>query len=262
MNRSFLMFLVAFASVVFAPAARADLDSLLGDWANAASGELDSADDSDVSLTPPSAVQQLTAPAAPRPALNESRRMDGGEADGSTLTGHHGFMDSVDNGSGHMNAGQSHGTMAYTNTPIDPTAAMYHVPSPSVNPYVESSDCGCGAPSHDGAGCGPASGCRTCPPQRCNGGCGELITRAESGCFEGKSECRPHQLPNLPTSTFLDLFRSKNSYSNVWAGYAEETRLRVRNRSPHLDGTWRCNGCGAMLEPNQVGCGCGGGCDR
>ena len=224
MNRSLPFLLVAFASVVSAPMVHADLNDLLGNWASAASKEIESDSDSDVSLTPASSSD---APAA--------------EASGSTLTGIHGHHVTPETSLVHPEA-------------ID---EMYRVAAPIANPHGKPNDCGCGSASCAGD-CGtPASrGSRSC-----DDGCGPLVSRAECGCIEGKSECRPHQRPNLPSSTFLQLFRSRNSYSNVWAGYAEETRLRVRNRSPHLDGTWRCNGCGALLEPKQVGCGCGGGCD-
>lgn len=275
MNRSFSLFLVAFASVVSAPAARADLDSLLGDWANAASNELGSPDDAEVSLAPASAVDLLTntdsddddllsqetmapreRPAPRETMVSQAPSQDANQqGEASTLTGHH---------------AHAHAANGYSVMPASPPAAMYQTAAPSVNPYYAPADCDCGNQGCSGQGCestgacGSAGrcGCETGGCQSCSGGCGELISRCESGCPEGKSECRPHQRPNLPSSTFLELFRSRNSYSNVWAGYAEETRLRVRNRSPHLDGTWRCNGCGAMLEPNQVGCSCGGGCSH
>jgi len=231
MNRSLSLILCALASVVSAPVVYADLDELLGDWASAASQEVKSDSDrgSDVSLSP--AASPDASPTEPS---------------GSTLAGIHGH------------------SIAPQTSIVHPEAMneMYSVAAPTVNPHYTSDACDCGVANCDGR-CDPGAArqCGSGGCQPCGDRCGALVSRADSGCLVGKSECRPHQRPNLPSSTFLQLFRSRNSYSNVWAGYAEETRLRVRNRSPHLDGTWRCNGCGAMLEPNQVGCGCGGGCD-
>ncbi|TWT97397.1 hypothetical protein [Neorhodopirellula pilleata] len=228
MTRSFSLLLCALSSVVLAPAVYADLDELLGDWASAASQEIDQDSSSEVELSPASSSDVSTP-----------------ESTGSTLTGIHGHS-----------AGEP-------TSVIHPEAIdeMYSVVTPTMNPHYVPDSCGCGDANCEGAP-HTAHQCRSNGCHSCGDGCGALISRAESGCIEGQSECRPHQRPNLPSSTFLELFRSRNSYSNVWAGYAEETRLRVRNRSPHLDGTWRCNGCGALLEPNQVGCGCGGGCDH
>lgn len=276
MNRSLpfakLAITIAFGfAVIAAPMglAHADLDDLLGDWADAAASEVDS-EPSDalgsdaLDLAPASATENLVsrAPAEDRftaadwtasdldsNQLNVSDlaqpSSDAGTETPETLTGHN-----------HSNPGQN---VVDSAIPSD----LYQVASPTANPYVGSSNgqCGCGTAS---CGCNPRiveCGSGRCGCSGFSGGCsscGELVGRGSAPCVEGKSECRPHHRPNLPPpSTFLDLFRSRNSYTDVWTGYADETRLRVRNRSPHLDGTWKCRGCGALVERSNSACGCG-----
>lgn len=249
--------------------AHADLDDLLGDWANAAasgddSGASDAHASDDISLAPASATESLVSQtpadeqftpadwAAPDLGASQTNvdeltqaNSDSTKKTQETLTGRH-----------HSSSGHS---IVRSGIPSD----LYNVATPSSNPYVGSSQgqCGCG-----GSPCGCDSEIVECGSGRCGcsgigagcSSCGDLVNRGDAHCIEGKSECRPHRRPNLPPPcTFLDLFRSRNSYTDVWAGYADETRLRVRNRSPHLDGTWKCRGCGALVEPTNNACGCG-----
>ncbi|KLU03574.1 putative signal peptide protein [Rhodopirellula islandica] len=100
--------------------------------------------------------------------------------------------------------------------------------------------------------------------------CGEIVEGCQSGCNVGLSECRPHRAPTLPPpSSMLEYFRSRPSYSGIWAGYAEETRNRCRNKSPHVLGTCDCLGCrtggyqsgncatGSCGPVSPTACGCG-----
>ncbi|EMI28045.1 hypothetical protein [Rhodopirellula europaea] len=163
-----------------------------------------------------------------------------------------------------------------------PATAFPHQPVATVNPYVVTPgtiDCG----GCDSAGpcqnpgcksCGPkfnwakrlGSGCNTCGElvdpscqacktsglkgklkglgsKGCNT-CGEIVEGCQAGCNVGLSECRPHRAPALPPpSSMLEYFRSRPSYAGIWAGYAEETRNRCRNKSPHVLGTCDCLGC-------------------
>ncbi|MGI9472383.1 MAG: hypothetical protein ACR2NZ_12660 [Rubripirellula sp.] len=65
--------------------------------------------------------------------------------------------------------------------------------------------------------------------------------------------CRPHMRPNLPTSTFLQYFRSHPCYSNVWDGY----RYECGPHHKHLHGECNC------LNGSCTGHGnCDSGCDR
>ena len=127
-------------------------------------------------------------------------------------------------------------------------------PAINENPYVEmpsQQEAGSCPTCEKGACDGPACGCKH---RGCRSCCGQLLSPGDVGPV-GLSECRPHHPPTLPPpSSLLEYFRSRNSYSDVWAGYAEETRLRCRNRSPHLNGTWMhpgCQGCGQLLEPHR-----------
>jgi hypothetical protein len=289
MNRSFSFARFA-ATIVFGALiavvpvsyAMADLDDLLGAWADAAAaGSSNTTTSDEVSLTPASATESLASQTNAGDQLvssdwtsetnhsaanhSEATQSDdrslssrlaagnetNGEEPSQTLTG-----------SATQEQYEVGHSVAHDPIPTD----LYHVATPTENPYatVPQSDCGCDSPSCDGASCGGS--CRTvgCAGRGLGCGCtscGELLTQGDIYCLRGQSECRPHRRPNLPPpSTFLDLFRSRNSYTDVWAGYAEETRLRVRNRSPHLDGTWKCRGCGALVESHNHACGCG--CDR
>ncbi|MFG0264078.1 MAG: hypothetical protein ACF8AM_02875 [Rhodopirellula sp. JB055] len=154
-----------------------------------------------------------------------------------------------------------------------PVANYPHQPVATVNPYVVTPgtvDCGgcdsagpcknpscktCGPkirwPKRFGAGCDSCGelvepGCQSC--QSCGLGsklkglgskgcntCGEIVEGCQTCRPVGLSECRPHRAPALPPpSTMLEYFRSRPSYSGIWAGYAEETRNRCRNKSPHV----------------------------
>ncbi len=128
----------------------------------------------------------------------------------------------------------------------------------------------CPAPVNVVNDCGPAGcGHGGCKLAGCLGAgpCGELIDAPgccpESLCGhqQGPGDCRPHHGPTLPPpSSFYGYFRSANAYSDVWAGYAEETRQRHRNTDPHLRGTCdcRCQSCqGAALLVPACDCGCG-----
>ncbi|SMP65206.1 hypothetical protein SAMN06265222_1095 [Neorhodopirellula lusitana] len=239
MNRSLPLFFAVFATVACVPTAHADLDSLLGDWVDAANSETESNSASDLSLTSAAQVGELEMVSSPSltseadPLSLDDTPDEAGEA--TSLTGHHaGSGSSV----GHQHLHAPHN--------------LYAAPTPSINPYVGQASGGCGQPSCGQASCNSGScGCQS--------GCGELLDRQDDCRKVGQSECRPHRSPVLPPpSTFLQLFRSRNSYSAVWEGYADETRERCRNRSPHLDGTWRCQGCDNLLEPGQVTC--SGGC--
>jgi hypothetical protein len=125
-----------------------------------------------------------------------------------------------------------------------PTADLYAPAAPTLNPYYTptSSNCDCNQTTGK---CG------------CGNNCGELIATNRPCHCEGESECRPHRRPLLPPpSTILQMFRSKNSYSTVWAGYQEETRTRLRNTSPDLNGTWN-SGDNGLIEPGCNTCGTG-----
>lgn len=269
MNRS-LPFLPVAAKIVIGAvvaispmsSAHADLDSLLGDWADAAASNVDTDATDDVSLSPASATESLISqtpveaqftPADWNLETNQPKSADLLDTDRNS-TGD--SKETLTNSAGHSHSAIGH-SVVQSPVPAD----LYQVATPTANPYVHGSGgCDqCGTPK-----CGCESRIVECDSGQCGGSgcgcssCGQLVDRSSVHCIEGQSECRPHRRPNLPPpSTFLDLFRSRNSYTDVWAGYADETRLRVRNRSPHLDGTWRCRGCGALVERDNNACGCG-----
>ncbi len=123
-------------------------------------------------------------------------------------------------------------------TPIVPNVApmVDPIPMPMVNPMAMA---------------GPMAGSAGC----CDNGCGP-----RDGC-NGGLVCRPHVKPNLPSSTFLQYFRSNRCYSNVWDGYRQKCGLGHH----HLHGTCDC------YDPNREGClgvkragcqSCDGSCDR
>ncbi|MEM9366875.1 MAG: hypothetical protein AAGD07_12850 [Planctomycetota bacterium] len=163
---------------------------------------------------------------------------------------------------------------------------------PVISPVVDlcdRSDCGpqslCSCSDASVAsGCDDCSACDACP--RCESPCypmpqaachyynvksclqcktcGILLTpvHCKTGTKQnilGESDCRPHTPPCLPTSSFLQYFRSKPAYANIWSGYAEETRSRCRNTDPHLHGyvgEKKCQDsceCGLLLNDD---CGC------
>ncbi|EMI52393.1 hypothetical protein [Rhodopirellula sallentina] len=234
MKRSLSAALAIIATVCGASAARADLDSLLGDWAEAASHDSDAYASEDFSLAPAADVSQTSV------QPNQAKDSDG---EGKTLTSHAGEM-----------IYQDAGTVGGAYSEPDHFAG----PTPTANPYyTPASDCGCDSGSCSKPSCG------------CGSGCGELVNGADCHC-KGLSECRPHYRPTLPPpSSLLQMFRSRNSYSAVWAGYAEETRNRCRNKSPHLLGTWQTCDHGGLIEPAcntcnscESGCDCDSGCDR
>lgn len=264
MKRSLTLCLTALVWFAAAPLAHADLDSLLGDWADATAAATNTL--SDVSPAPVSAQSERTQ-ARPRPqtTVNTTAVTDAVDervpstkrSSDNTLTGSYANDASV---STHPVAlGQSTDSYPMGETVIDSDGypEMISPPLSTASLHSNRSASGCGCPTgHCGGKACRSGGCD-------HGGCdqcGQMLAPGQGGRIEGQSECRPHRRPNLPPpSTFLQMFRSRNSYTDVWAGYADETRLRVRNTSPHLNGTWRCSGCGAMLEPgcDMCGCGCG-----
>ncbi|EMI41397.1 hypothetical protein [Rhodopirellula sp. SWK7] len=249
MKRSLSAALAIIATVCGATAARADLDSLLGDWAEAASHESDAYAAEDFTLAPASAGIGGPETAQPQTPARVQATASANKAADKTLTSHAG------SGIYQDHAGAIPGVVEA------PVMEGYAAPTATINPYYTpaSADCGC-----DSGDCKKTSSCG------CGGGCGELIDGGQ-GCYcKGLSECRPHQRPVLPPpSSLLQIFRSRNSYSSVWAGYAEETRARCRNTSPHLLGTWRTCDHGGLLEPAcntcnscESGESCDSGCDR
>ena len=66
--------------------------------------------------------------------------------------------------------------------------------------------------------------------------------------------CRPHNKVNLPSSTFMQYFRSNACNTNVWDGYQQKCRCCNK----HLDGR-----CDCFDKRGKSGCGCasGGCCD-
>jgi len=242
--------LAAFATVP----AHADMDALLGDWTNHASSqatdqaseqlELTGLQDTNLDLDegfsftqsnelPQSntSVEQLDSVGA-TPAKEES-----------TLTSNHGEASIIASPS--------------------QTQSLY-APTITQNPYATES-CGCSTCNGaDNNACGCSTRCGGRQSSCLNkGSCGELVSPCEAMKLCGKSECRPHQAPTLPPpSTMLQYFRSRNSYSAIWAGYAEETRKRCRNRSPHIPGNHGAGNCGStqcgeLLAPGSANCGCG-----
>lgn len=214
---------LAIAACVFPSSARAvDLDALLGDWTANAS-----ADASESSVPPTQALVK---------AQNAALADD-------------------------------YGAAPATLAPVAPamaTPSVAYQANMMSNPYAapcsSCGDGGCdGGTSCDGPGCRTRP-CRTRPS--CGVPCGEIL----DGCAVGHlclPECRPHHAPKLPPpSTFLQYFRSRNSYSDVWAGYNDETRSRLRNRSPYLVGPQTCqSGCGACAHGACAAGGCAtGGC--
>lgn len=228
MKRSLIATLALVVTTWGGSVARADLDSLLGDWTDAATQEAGSTEDSKFSLAPASegiAETDSDSPLEP-----------------NTLTGAHPH-------SGEVQATGQPPIFSPIPSPspaaVESNPASYGSPSPTVNPYCASgpstSDCPCGSGACD-------SSC----------GCGRLVPRQQIGHLVGESECRPHRRPVLPPpGNLLQMFRSKNSYSAVWAGYADETRARLRNISPHLNGTWNTCDDGGLIEPGCTTCGPG-----
>ncbi len=117
----------------------------------------------------------------------------------------------------------------------DTDAALAPIPEPLVNPepqmipapaMVAGGDCGCAV----------------------HNSCEQVII------------CRPHLTPNLPSSTFLQYFRSNKCYTNVWDGYQQN----CGSNHDHLHGTCDCfnphkKSC---LGGNHSNCGRCDGCDR
>ena len=106
-----------------------------------------------------------------------------------------------------------------------------------------------------------------CKLRRCGAtGCGELLAAAPCDCgsfcgkLPGASDCGPHRGPRLPApSSFYGYFRSQNAYADVWAGYADETRMRHRNTDAHVHGRCdcHCSDCrGAELLDRAAPCDC------
>ncbi|MCC9644895.1 hypothetical protein LOC71_21675 [Rhodopirellula sp. JC740] len=252
MSRSLFSFGFVVACAMVSTTAHADLDSLLGKWTQEASEE---------------------------------------QASGDSLVLNHANESDV--------VMPQHSVVA---SPTQ-TVSFPGQPSPVINPYVvrPSADCGgcdsagpCQTPGcsscgpkfnlrkHFGAGCSSCGelvepGCQSCSScglgaklkglaskKDCNT-CGEIVEGCQAGCNVGLSECRPHQAPALPPpSSILEYFRSRPSYSGIWAGYADETRTRCRNTSPHVIGNCDCtgghahgHGCqngGCQLGNCQSGC--------
>lgn len=153
-----------------------------------------------------------------------------------------------------VNTLTSHEGESVVDTDFTATSRMrseFSAPPIVSNPYANG--------SCDG---GPSVPCQSCKKRSCGGGCGggcALVDRCE---VRGLSECRPHHAPVLPApGSFYQYFRSRNSYSDIWAGYADETRDRIRNNSAYLHGPQMggCGACGELIEP---GCqsACDGGC--
>ncbi|MCM2372953.1 hypothetical protein [Aporhodopirellula aestuarii] len=233
MKRSLSVVLAIIATACGAPAARADLDSLLGDWAEAASHDSDNYDSGNYT------TEGFTL--APASAGLAEEDISGKPSKDKTLTSNHADV---------VHDLDSEVAVADTYEAITPTINPYYTPS--------SEDCGCDS--------GQAKKKFSCG---CGGG-GEMIPCNQSCHCKGLSECRPHQRPALPPpSSLLQMFRSKNSYSTIWSGYAEETRSRCRNTSPHVLGTWRTCDEGGLLEPGCNTCEaatpcdtCESGCDQ
>jgi len=254
MSRPTTTLLIAVLAALPVTPAMADLNELLGKWMDAASG-----------------------PSGKRAPLEFRAEADSASQQGhqtrsqpSTLT--------ADEDPGLMELAEPAPSTRFAPAELEPAPQQswsadeshqaFQPPVISENPYVKSqhgsyqasgvgsgySGCSaCSDGSCDGAGC-------KCQHGRCEFGCGAMLGPGDV-CHLGLSECRPHHPPTLPPpSSFLQYFRSRNSYSDVWAGYADETRHRWRNRSPYLHGTWMnpgCQGCGQILEPRgHGGCQC------
>ncbi|TWU59329.1 hypothetical protein Poly51_21170 [Rubripirellula tenax] len=106
---------------------------------------------------------------------------------------------------------------------------------------------------HRAAGCDSP----TCAGGNC--GCGGCGNRGN----ETVIDCTPHRAPNLPSSSFIQYFRSEKCNTNVWDNYSRPCG-RVH---AHSHGTCDCfnksRSCGELLAPcGRTGCGGCAGCDK
>lgn len=262
MKRSLTAALALIATVCGSTFAHADLDSLLGDWTEAASHDaglgrgLD--DGSDLLLAPAmDATAEIDPEFAVNPAAALAGNSDGRTAEPKTLASANAQGIALTHGTptdgvAPVPAGYSGPHPRVMQHGQQPVLAIngHQVSGPQANPYYKPGSRQCGNTACQGGDCATRGGC--------SGGCGELVPREQLAHLEGESECRPHRRPLLPPpTTMLQLFRSKNTYSTVWAGYADETRDRMRNRSPHLNGTWNACDDGGLIEPGCTRCGPG-----
>ncbi|MEM6365314.1 MAG: hypothetical protein AAF745_12880 [Planctomycetota bacterium] len=241
-----------------------DLESLLGDWTVDASKQAaktpfanNSPANNSISNNP-TTTQNLALPPDPYPHSLSVQSFNSAPANvnaapqrDQTLANHQDMSHQAHTHQpvaqqGYASFEQSHGH--HNTTPLPPVASQAPLQS---NPYAEScATCGtasCDASPSAGQSCDGGA----CDAQACDSGCG-----CQSGCgcspcgelLEGCDvahlclpECRPHRRPSLPPpSTFLQYFNSRNSYSTIWDGYNNETRHRLRNRSPYVVGPQAC----------------------
>ena len=106
------------------------------------------------------------------------------------------------------------------------------------NPMCKS----CRSASCDGSGCDSSCGCQLprLDSQLFDPGCCETPQCRESCVEEEAFICEPHRVPNLPSSTLLQYFRSDNTYTNIWDGFAAERQKRYRHTRKHITGNCDC----------------------
>lgn len=88
---------------------------------------------------------------------------------------------------------------------------------------------------------------------------GHILDHSGSHACDSVITCRPHNKVNLPSSTFLQYFRSNACNTNVWDGY----RQHCGKHLTHLNGQ-----CDCFKKSGKASCGgndcvnCDAGCDR